>query len=460
MAEKSKESIQNDLDRLQDRLKNLNQKIKYYSTLQDNPDQVSADSSSEPSPFPLNDTSMKDRRNKLFMINEYLRRRLSQKIPKVSVSATVREARGSVTKERPAESSRVPCEESAAVSLPQTGQPAGEGTSQRLGVGFDLGTTCLVAAREVEDKRVLVKNERNAFLSVRCDQSTQEILEKLKIKYVSLDDNMYVLGNLALNLASIFNREVQRSMDKGILNPTEAKSIPILKLIVQNILWPPRQQGEICCFSIPADPIDRDQDTIYHRGVFEKILRSIGFEPVIIDEGYAVVLSEMGDKEFTGIGVSCGGGMVNVCAAFKSVPLMSFSISRGGDWIDKSAASALGVPVSRVTTLKEQGISLKNPANREEEAIVIYYKNFIRYFLESMAQVFGKSSKGPQFKEPVDIVFTGGASMVNDFLDVVTEELANVNLGIPLGNIRRAEEPLTSVSRGCLFHSINSDKNN
>ncbi len=404
----------------------------------------------------VNDIFLKDRRDKLNTINEYLRRRLSQGIPKAQaqeIKEIIKEISDSPlqVKEEPPDLN----EQKPVIDLPQAGQMEEKGITEKLGVGFDLGTTCLVAARS-EGSHVLAKNERNAFLSVRSDPATQELLEKLKIKYISLDGHTYVLGNMALNLASMFNREVQRSMDKGILNPTEAKSIPILRFIVQNILWPPRKEKEVCCFSIPANPIDRDQDTIYHKGVFEKILRSIGFEPIIIDEGYAVVLSELEYKEFTGIGISCGGGMVNVCAAFKSVPILSFSVTRGGDWIDQSAAAVLGMPVSKVTMIKEQGMSLKNPSSREEEAIAIYYRNFIRYLLESIAQVFGKSSQTPQFKEPVDIVFAGGSSMVNDFLEIVNEELESINLSIPTGHIRQAEEPLTSVSRGCLFHAINS----
>ncbi|MBF0217434.1 MAG: hypothetical protein HQL30_10625, partial [Candidatus Omnitrophica bacterium] len=328
----------------------------------------------------------------------------------------------------------------------------------RLGVGLDLGTAYIVASREVEDKKVFVKNERNAFLSVRSDNSTKELLSKLKIKYVAMGDQLYVLGAMALTLADIFGRETQRSMNMGILNPSESSSIPIIKLIVENILWPPRTKGEICCFSVPAQPIDRDQDTIYHKGVFEGILRAIGFDPMIIDEGYAVVLSEMESNDFTGIGVSCGGGMVNVCAAFKCMPVLSFSITRGGDWIDRSASSVLGVPSTRVTAIKEQGMNIKDPKTREEEAIAIYYRNYINYFLTSIAKVLGKSQDTPKFEKPVDIVFAGGSSMVGGFMDVVAEEIQGMNFGFQVGKLTKAEEPFTSVARGCLFNAITAEK--
>jgi hypothetical protein len=349
-------------------------------------------------------------------------------------------------------------EETTSLNLPETNSKSRKNEAVRSGVGLDLGTAYIVASREVEDKKVFVKSERNAFLSVRCDNATKELLTKLKIKYVGMQERLYILGGMAFELADIFGRETQRSMSTGILNPSEAASIPIIKLLVENILWPPRQKGEACAFSVPAPPIDRDQDTIYHKGVFEGILRSIGFDPIVIDEGYAVVLSEMEERDFTGIGVSCGAGMVNICAAFKSVPVKSFSITRGGDWIDKSAASVLGVPSSRVTAIKEQGLDIKNPKVREEEAIAIYYRNFIHYLLENMAKVFGNSSDTPCFKAPVDIVFAGGSALVAGFMDVVKEELETINFGLSVGELVLAREPFTSVARGCLFNAINAGK--
>ncbi|MBF0569716.1 MAG: hypothetical protein HQL18_02950 [Candidatus Omnitrophica bacterium] len=412
-------------------------------------------------------------RAKLRAINDYIRARAAGKNVKPPVFAKpapppppVRRKLAAVMVEEPVEEigevqpeepEVKPEEETTTVDLPTL---AGGATVQfRTGVGLDLGTAYIVASREVEDKRVFVKNERNAFLSVRCDDSTKELLTKLKVKYVGLQDKLYVLGGMALELADIFGRETQRSMNMGILNPSEAESIPIIQLLVKNILWAPRQEGEICCFSVPAQPIDRDQDTIYHRGVFEGILRNIGFTPLVIDEGYAVVLSEMEEQDFTGIGISCGAGMVNICAAFKTVPVLSFSITRGGDWIDKSAATVLGVPTTRVSSIKEHGMSIKDPKSREEEAIAIYYRNYIHYLIESMARVFGKSTDTPRFKDPVDIVFAGGSSMVPGFIDVVKEEIRTVKFDFTLGKVLHAKEPFTSVVRGCLFNAINGGMN-
>lgn len=462
---KNRESGDEELEKIKGKLLKINQKVKKYCFRQERPR-----SSSGKEPIPLNssigqDISLEEMLAKLHAINDYIRDRALGKnvAPPVSpqperrkekISPEIIEERVAGIGEGSGHAVEVLPEETVSKGLPLISAGAKKKGKLRLGVGLDLGTAYIVASREDGEKRVFVKSERNAFLSVRCDNPTKELLTKLRIKYVALRDSLYVLGRTALELADIFGREIQRSMSMGILNPSEAESVPLLKLLIESILWPAREKEEVCCFSIPASPIDRGQDTIYHRGVFEGILKAIGFEPLVIDEGYAVVLSEMDTEDFTGIGVSCGAGMVNICASFKSVPVVSFSITRGGDWIDKSAASVLGVPVSRVTTLKEQGINIKNPRTREEEAIAIYYRNFIHYFLENMAVVFGKSATAVQFKKPADIVFAGGSAMVGGFLEIVKQELKSMDFGFSVGNVRIAQEPFTTVSRGCLFNAI------
>ena len=115
--------------------------------------------------------------------------------------------------------------------------------------------------------------------------------------------------------------------------------------------------------------------------------------------------------DFTGIGCSFGGGMVNVCVSYKTIPALTFSVARGGDWIDSNAANVLGMPSSKATFIKESGMDIRNPKGREEEAIAIYYRNLISYTLTNIKNRFQMGKDMPSFNEPVDIVCAGGTSM-------------------------------------------------
>jgi len=170
-----------------------------------------------------------------------------------------------------------------------------------------------------------------------------------------------------------------------------------------------------------------------------------------MNEGHAVVYSELADAGFTGIGVSCGGGMFNVCIAYKTIPAVTFSVARGGDWIDRHVAKVMGIQRTRATGIKEGGIDLLNPQSREEEAVVLYYRSLISYVLMNLKQRFQLSRDVPQFSEPVEVVTAGGTSMAKGFVELFAEELGKIDFPLKIACVRGADDPMTSVVRGTLI---------
>jgi hypothetical protein len=319
-----------------------------------------------------------------------------------------------------------------------------------LGKGLDIGTANLVGAVQNEQGGITIKLERNAFIDINEDVHSKNLLTRLKVPYVIHKKKMIVLGDEAFSLANIFARETRRPMKDGLISPSETDALTMIKLLIEKVLGEPQGENEIVFFSVPAEPIDKPANVIYHQGIFEGLLKKLGYNPRPMNEGHAVVFSELADQNFSGIGISCGGGMFNICVSFKTIPALTFSIARGGDWIDKNVSTVLGIPVSKACYIKEQGVDLRNPHSREEEAIVIYYRNLISYTLTNIKQRFLTSSGMPEFPEPIDIVCSGGTSMINGFIEVFKDEFSKLEFPIAIREIRRAKDALTSVAKGCL----------
>ena len=323
-----------------------------------------------------------------------------------------------------------------------------------LGRGLDVGTANLVSSSQDVEGNVAIKIQRNAFIDIEADDYTRNMLTKLNVQYVVINGKMVVVGDPAFELANILNRETRRPMSDGVISPHESDALPIEKLLLENLLGTPTEQRENCYFSIPADPIDADFNVIYHKGLFLGILKKLGYTPKPLVEGHAVVFSELADDDFSGIGISCGGGMFNVCVSYKSIPALTFSTSRGGDWIDRNVATVLGIKSSRATAIKERGVNITAPKSREEEAVEIYYRNLISYTLENIKRRFESSQGMPSFPDPVDIVCAGGTSLIGGFVDVFREEFEAIKFPIEVKTIRHAEDPLFSVSKGCLVAAL------
>jgi hypothetical protein len=327
-----------------------------------------------------------------------------------------------------------------------------------LAKGLDVGTANLVCATEYDDGSVVLNHERNAFLDIECDPFTRSLLTRQQVPYAMFDGTLYVLGQPAFEFANIVSREVRRPMSGGMISPTEANALPLVKLLIEKIADRPQNEPEPLCFSVPAPPVDSQMNVAYHQGIITSVLSNLGYHPFVIQEGLAVIYSELADEDFTGIGISFGGGMVNVCMAYRSVPAISFSVVRSGDWIDGNAAEVLGMKAARLTMLKERGINILAPRTREEEAIAIYYQNLIRYVAQQIRHFMLRSDQLPHFSDSVELICAGGTTLVDGFLPTMKQEFDQVDFPLSIGEVRRAQDPLNATVRGCLVAAVSSQE--
>ena len=199
-----------------------------------------------------------------------------------------------------------------------------------------------------------------------------------------------------------------------------------------------------------------DRDIIYHRGVFERIVRECGFTPIASNEAMAVIFSETAKDGFSGVALSFGSGMTNVALAVNTIEGLSFSVARGGDWIDRGAAKAVGSTQARICALKEQGVDLMAPAGREQEAIVFYYKALIEYALDEIAKRFKALQGKFILPKPIPLIISGGTSLADGFMDLFEQvfEPKRKRFPIDVSEIRQAGEPLNAVAYGLLVQAL------
>jgi hypothetical protein len=318
------------------------------------------------------------------------------------------------------------------------------------GKGLDVGTVNLVAAEQNEAGDVELRLQRNVFIDVEITAYTKAMLTRLQVPYVVQGKKMFVMGEPAFRLANVLNRNTRRPMKDGLISPKEQDALPIMKMLIGSILGEPRAPMEVCFYSVPGDPVDSDLSVAYHRDLFDAVLKSLGYKPSHIIEGHAVTFAELGEEDFTGIGVSCGGGMFNICVAYKSMPALTFSTARSGDWVDANVAQVLGIKPAKAAMIKEQGVDLMAPKNREEDAVAIYYRNLIKYNLTNIAERFRAAENMPTFPEPISMVFSGGTSMAGNFIELVRDVFKTLEFPIPIKEVRLAKDPLNATAKGAL----------
>ena len=325
--------------------------------------------------------------------------------------------------------------------------------------GLDCGTSFYIAATEE-----LVKKQRNAFLTVDGEvNQVKRMLKRQGIPFVEKAGKVHIVGQHAFNYAQIFSTaELKRPMKSGLLNPTEKDALPVLNAIIGELLGD-AVDGETCVYCIPSKPIDVQREVSYHEDVLRTIIEQYGYNVKKIEEAVAIGYEGLVDTQLTGVAISMGAGMCNIAVMYQGMTALSFSVSRGGDWVDENVSMDTGVSKAKVTNIKETSTTLdlssatyQNIYEEETDeanvliAIRSYYGALINYLLTNLKVQFEGVENVPNFPNAVPIVIGGGTSLVKGFLDVFNEQFDQDDFPIPISEIIHIEDAHTAVARGCL----------
>ncbi|MCP5110901.1 MAG: hypothetical protein GY953_08715, partial [bacterium] len=321
-------------------------------------------------------------------------------------------------------------------------------------IGLDIGTSRIVVARHT-DGEYSFQSQLNAFVNVPYSPMTEKALKKEKVPYSKLDSTLLVHGSKSEELADMLDLETRRPMSNGLLNPNEAEGSEVIRQIVEMVIGKKDGFGQLLFYSVPAEPIGAEDNVTYHEAALREVLAGKGYQAKSIPEGLAVVYSELEESNFTGIGISCGGGLCNVCLSYLAVPVISFSVPKAGDYIDRNAAAATGDRATRIRIEKESGFHFNgNFTDKVRQALNVYYGDMIDSVISGMNQAFTESRSLPKFKHPIPLVLAGGTALPKGFAHRFEETIQQSNFPITLSEVRIAKDPLHSTAKGALVAAL------
>jgi hypothetical protein len=325
--------------------------------------------------------------------------------------------------------------------------------------GLDVGTSFIVLSKE-ENNNIIYKDFRDAFYIIKptTPVATKMIEKGLagKVFVKDADGSFILLGKDAIEKAIERNDLARRPMYKGVVSVKEKESRRILSFILKEVVGQPSEPNEKLVFCIPAQPVDQedeDFDVGYHEDVVKSILAECGYSARSVNEAEALCYAELENDDYTGISISAGSGMHNICVMLNGEPTVLLSTTKSGDWIDRMASVATGENDSVVQAEKENGDFTVGEPNDNQvlAAVSSYYERLIDYTTKQLSAALTGHKSLPKFKEPLTIVIAGGTSLAKGYVKMFKEKLEENNFPLQIKEIRHAKDPLHSVSKGCLI---------
>jgi len=327
--------------------------------------------------------------------------------------------------------------------------------------GLDVGTSFIVLAQN-KDNNIIYTDFRDAFYIIRPTTPVAiKMIEKGltgKVFIKDSDNSFILLGKDAIEKAIERNDSAKRPMYKGVVSSKEKEAKKVLAFILKEVVGTASESGEKLIFCKPAQPVDQEDDDFdvgYHEDVVKTILAEQGYDARAINEAEALCYAGLEDSDYTGIGVSCGAGMTNVCVMLNGEPTVTFSTTKSGDWIDRMVAVAVGEPDSVVQAEKEHGVYRIGEQNDSPvlQAVCSYYERLIDYTTKYLSVTLANHKALPKFKEPLKVVIAGGTSLANGYVETFHQKLIDNNFPVPIKEVVHANDPLHAVAKGCLIAS-------
>lgn len=325
-------------------------------------------------------------------------------------------------------------------------------------IGLDIGTANIVVYTNGGPDTV-TRMEANAFFTVPSLPNTRKILEDKAVLFFEKDDRLHILGNAAEDFANILGGATRRPMESGLVNLKEDDGIQVIQAILEPMVPEPVKQGAHIWFSVPGDPVDRRGAVIFNESIFKTYLKGRGYTPRPINEAMAVVAAELADQHATGIGISMGGGMCNICFSYLSIPAVTYSIQKGGDYIDKTVGASVGESATKIKGIKEQELDLGiAPRNNIEHGLHAAYDDLFSTLAASLAEVLNDSDNVPRLNQAVPIVLSGGTVLPPGSRERFETILGEISLPLQISKVVLARNPLSATAQGAYLMAIAEDE--
>ncbi|MFC6718220.1 chromosome segregation ATPase [Natrialbaceae archaeon GCM10025810] len=314
--------------------------------------------------------------------------------------------------------------------------------------GLDIGTAAIrVATGTADDPSI----ESIPAIVLPVDDAALEAADvsPADLAIVERDGTRYVVGADARAVAEAVDEEPEVPFADGLVSP-EPFAEPAFDALVERALEATAAETEDdrLSYTTPGSVIGAASASEDHRRAVARVLEGADVEATPIGAGFAVVYDQLGDNNYTGLGVRLGRQSTSVALAYYGVPVLSFTLPRGRDWIVERAAGETGHAKSQVEGVLE-GFALDPDAatGGVERALAGGYDAIA----EALADAIREEADGSDVRDGIAVpVAVAGSGAIEGVEYLVGGRLDGANLPFSIRGVRLADEPSHSAARGAL----------
>jgi hypothetical protein len=302
-------------------------------------------------------------------------------------------------------------------------------------IGLDLGATQFRSLRRHNGR--LVGRACDALYAPLANTSAhRRLLERDRVPFVDGNEDLLILGPAAKEWSRLLDAPAVPLLPDGRLSAHDDAARELLAFALDAVLPAARSPGEVCCVTIPGEhlPVDASPE----RELILPHIRQCGYEPVILGQGMAIVLAELEESQFSGVGISLGASQCEFALAVSGREVARCSIPWGTS--DLPNAARIG-----------------NDGDLRVLSSPVVCDFLVELLLESGDRI-AQHDGFRVLTQPVSLACAGGLTQARGFDQILQQAWRRAAWPIQLKGIRIAPDPTYTVARGCLIRALLDDR--
>lgn len=291
-----------------------------------------------------------------------------------------------------------------------------------MSIGLDLGSTQFRSLRR-HGQRLVGRNCPCAYVMIADTATNRRMIERDELPFLELDRELILIGDAAIAWSDQAPVAVRALLPDGKLPADDGLARELLAFLIDAVLPSATFPNETCAMTIPGE-LFPDEPGI-ERDYFSQLVKLRGYEPVIIGQGMAAVLAELGDAGFSGIGISLGASQCEFALVHCGAEQARCSIPWG------------------TADIEEQGAT-------ENDRVIT---DFLVELLIEAGMRINMHDGFRVVSRPVSIVCSGGLAQRADFEQHLQMAWQRAAWPIPVRALRVAPDAMYTIARGCLIQA-------
>ncbi len=334
-------------------------------------------------------------------------------------------------------------------------------------IALDIGASQLRTLRR-DDNRLIARSVDTLYSVLADTPAHRRLLDQAGIPFLLCDRNLVLLSESAEESASLFRVPSRRLLPHGRVPAADPVARQLLACLIEAVLPTAAAGGEICCLAIPSGIALESGQSHSDVEFYSRIIRLQGYIPKIVPASQSLILAELVDSSFTGIGLIFGASGCEAILAHRGQALCHAQTSFGGDAIDEQLRErnvAWHPPIANeaespaeiideitIQKLREAAVpSERAPSASLEHVIAELLRRAGEKLIAAFDTELRRTPKARTVPGPVAVICAGGLAQTPGFDRLISDVIGQCQLPVACQTPRIADVSARSVLRGLLI---------